>query len=92
MTPSKYTFSEYSPEWPAAFTREAEQLRALLGEELVIAHHIGSTSSAGARGQAHHRSAAPGAGPPAHRQSHAQAGADRICWPALTRKQNSMPW
>lgn len=47
MTPSKYTFAEYSPDWPAAFAREAERLRALLGDELVIAHHVGSTSVPG---------------------------------------------
>lgn len=45
--PSLYTFTEYSPEWPAAFEREADALRSLLGEELVAVHHIGSTSVPG---------------------------------------------
>ncbi|MEW5849252.1 MAG: GrpB family protein [Myxococcota bacterium] len=44
---SRYTFTEYSPEWPARFAREAERLGALLGEELVGIHHIGSTSVPG---------------------------------------------
>jgi GrpB-like predicted nucleotidyltransferase (UPF0157 family) len=45
--PSLYTFEEYSPEWPAEFTREAERWNALLGAELVAVHHIGSTSVPG---------------------------------------------
>ena len=44
---SRYSFTEYSDEWPAAFTREAELLTALLGTEVVHVHHIGSTSVPG---------------------------------------------
>jgi GrpB-like predicted nucleotidyltransferase (UPF0157 family) len=46
-TPSRYTFTDYSPAWPTEFEREAEKLRALLGEELLHTHHIGSTSVPG---------------------------------------------
>jgi len=42
-----YSFSEYSPEWPHQFEREAGRLRQLLGDELVEIHHIGSTSVPG---------------------------------------------
>ncbi|MCB0063168.1 MAG: GrpB family protein [Caldilineaceae bacterium] len=45
--PSLYTFSEYSPEWPAAFAAEAERLRALFGDTVVTIHHVGSTSIPG---------------------------------------------
>jgi GrpB-like predicted nucleotidyltransferase (UPF0157 family) len=45
--PSRYTFADYSPEWPSEFEREAGRLRALLGEELVAVHHVGSTSVPG---------------------------------------------
>jgi GrpB-like predicted nucleotidyltransferase (UPF0157 family) len=45
--PSLYTFSEYSPDWPRQFELEAERLRALLGDETVTIHHIGSTSVPG---------------------------------------------
>jgi GrpB-like predicted nucleotidyltransferase (UPF0157 family) len=45
--PSLYTFTEYSPDWPAAFNQEAERLQPLLGDELVVVHHIGSTSVPG---------------------------------------------
>jgi GrpB-like predicted nucleotidyltransferase (UPF0157 family) len=45
--PSLYTFTEYSPQWPAEFDREAEKLRSLLGDALVAVHHIGSTSIPG---------------------------------------------
>lgn len=44
---SLYTFSDYSPGWPAAFTLEAERLRGLLGDTIVAIHHIGSTSVPG---------------------------------------------
>jgi GrpB-like predicted nucleotidyltransferase (UPF0157 family) len=47
LMPSRYTFSEYSPEWAAKFEREAEQLKNLLGEVLIEIHHIGSTSVPG---------------------------------------------
>jgi GrpB-like predicted nucleotidyltransferase (UPF0157 family) len=45
--PSLYTFSEYSPQWPRQFEEEAARLRALLGDEIVTIHHIGSTSIPG---------------------------------------------
>jgi GrpB-like predicted nucleotidyltransferase (UPF0157 family) len=45
--PSRYTFTAYSPEWPLEFEREASRLRALLGDEIVSIHHIGSTSVLG---------------------------------------------
>jgi GrpB-like predicted nucleotidyltransferase (UPF0157 family) len=45
--PSKYTFTDYSPDWPAEFNAEAERLTALLGDVLVAVHHIGSTSVPG---------------------------------------------
>ncbi len=44
---SLYTFSEYSAAWPDQFQREADRLRALLGDEVVAVHHIGSTSVPG---------------------------------------------
>lgn len=45
--PSRYTFTEYSTDWPLEFQREAEKLRSLLGDELVAVHHVGSTSVPG---------------------------------------------
>jgi GrpB-like predicted nucleotidyltransferase (UPF0157 family) len=45
--PSRYTFSEYSPDWPREFEREAKRLRGLLNDELVDVHHVGSTSVPG---------------------------------------------
>jgi GrpB-like predicted nucleotidyltransferase (UPF0157 family) len=44
---SKYSFAKYSPDWPLEFEQEARALRALLGDELVAIHHIGSTSVPG---------------------------------------------
>ena len=41
---SQYSFGEYSAAWPTAFAQEAKGLQALLGDELVVIHHIGSTS------------------------------------------------
>jgi len=45
--PHKYDFVPYREDWPAAFAREADNLRALLRDELVAVHHIGSTSIPG---------------------------------------------
>jgi GrpB-like predicted nucleotidyltransferase (UPF0157 family) len=45
--PSLYTFTEYSAEWPRLFEQEAAKLKALLGDELLVVHHIGSTSIPG---------------------------------------------
>ena len=47
MMPSKYCFADYSDQWPAAFDQEKANLLALLGDELVAVHHIGSTSIPG---------------------------------------------
>ena len=38
---------EPDPEWPALFAREAERLRSLLGERIVLLEHAGSTSVPG---------------------------------------------
>lgn len=46
-TRSRYTFEAYSPQWPAAFAREALALRSLLGANVLAVHHIGSTSVPG---------------------------------------------
>jgi GrpB-like predicted nucleotidyltransferase (UPF0157 family) len=45
--PSQYGFTDYSPDWPSEFSREAQGLRALLGDELIAVQHIGSTSVPG---------------------------------------------
>ena len=44
---SRLTFTAYSPEWPLELEREASCFRALLGDEIVSIHHIGSTSVPG---------------------------------------------
>jgi hypothetical protein len=41
VMPSQYTFSNYSPGWPAEFKLEAERLKALLGAELICVQHKG---------------------------------------------------
>ncbi len=38
---------EYDPHWPQMFEREAEKLAAVLGDNLVAIHHIGSTAVEG---------------------------------------------
>src|SRR4051812_13278517 len=43
----RYTFTDYSPDWPQEFEREAARLGVLLGNELIRSHHIGSTSVPG---------------------------------------------
>src|SRR5258706_5922297 len=45
--PSRYSFTDYSPAWPAEFEVEAERLRGLVGDAIVAIHHIGSTSVPG---------------------------------------------
>jgi GrpB-like predicted nucleotidyltransferase (UPF0157 family) len=45
--PSRYSFTDYSPDWPHEFRREAVRLKALIGEKLLTVHHIGSTSVPG---------------------------------------------
>lgn len=44
---SRYTFTDFSPSWPAEFAAEADRLRDLLGDQLQEVHHIGSTSVPG---------------------------------------------
>jgi GrpB-like predicted nucleotidyltransferase (UPF0157 family) len=34
----------YDPRWPALFAREAERVRAALGERVMLLEHVGSTS------------------------------------------------
>jgi GrpB-like predicted nucleotidyltransferase (UPF0157 family) len=38
---------DYDPEWPRLYRREAERIRAVLGERMVRLEHIGSTSVPG---------------------------------------------
>ena len=38
---------EYDPQWPQMFAQEAEKLAAVLGDNLVAIHHIGSTAVEG---------------------------------------------
>ncbi|HUR45406.1 MAG TPA: GrpB family protein [Candidatus Saccharimonadales bacterium] len=45
--PSRYSFTEYSSQWPDLFTAEAAVLQGILGVELVSIHHIGSTAVPG---------------------------------------------
>lgn len=39
--------TDYNPEWPKAFEREADVLRSVFGDLLVAVHHIGSTAVPG---------------------------------------------
>jgi GrpB-like predicted nucleotidyltransferase (UPF0157 family) len=39
--------AEYDPKWPRLFAREAERIRAALGERVVLLEHVGSTSVPG---------------------------------------------
>ena len=41
------TLAEYDPEWPKLYEREAERIRALLGDLVVLLVHVGSTSVPG---------------------------------------------
>jgi GrpB-like predicted nucleotidyltransferase (UPF0157 family) len=38
---------DYDPEWPRLFEREAERVRAALGEQVLLLEHVGSTSVPG---------------------------------------------
>lgn len=38
---------DYDPQWPQLFREEAEQIRAILGDNAVAIHHIGSTAVPG---------------------------------------------
>jgi GrpB-like predicted nucleotidyltransferase (UPF0157 family) len=39
--------ADYDPAWPALFEREADRLRSLLGAEILLLQHVGSTSVPG---------------------------------------------
>ncbi|MEL6385517.1 MAG: GrpB family protein [Cyanobacteria bacterium J06626_18] len=45
--PSLYTFTDYASDWPQKFRQEVDRLQALIGAELIVIHHIGSTSVPG---------------------------------------------
>jgi len=38
---------DYDPEWPKLFEREAERIRSVLGEQVLVLEHVGSTSVPG---------------------------------------------
>src|SRR5262249_45358012 len=38
---------DYQPEWPQLFEREAERIRAVLGNRVLLLEHVGSTSVPG---------------------------------------------
>ncbi|MFJ7216745.1 GrpB family protein [Amycolatopsis sp. NPDC098790] len=44
---STVTLAEYDPEWPELFEREAERIRRLLGDRVLVLEHVGSTSVPG---------------------------------------------
>jgi GrpB-like predicted nucleotidyltransferase (UPF0157 family) len=39
--------SDYRPDWPALYEREAERIRAALGDRVVLLEHVGSTAVPG---------------------------------------------
>ena len=39
--------ADYDPEWPRLFAREAERIRDILGDKIVLLEHVGSTSIPG---------------------------------------------
>ncbi len=41
------TLAEYDPSWPALFAREADRIRAVLGDAAILVEHAGSTSVPG---------------------------------------------
>lgn len=41
------TLVEYDPQWPRLFTREADRIRAVLGDAALRVEHVGSTSVPG---------------------------------------------
>ena len=43
----KIVVVDHRPEWAQAYAREAERIAAILGDNLVSIHHIGSTSVPG---------------------------------------------
>ena len=44
---STITLVDYDPEWPKLFEREAERIRGVLGEQVLVLEHVGSTSVPG---------------------------------------------
>ncbi|WIX97806.1 GrpB family protein [Amycolatopsis mongoliensis] len=44
---STVTLVDYDPEWPRLFEREAERIRGVLGEQVLVLEHVGSTSVPG---------------------------------------------
>ncbi|RSD08653.1 GrpB family protein [Amycolatopsis eburnea] len=44
---STVTLVDYDPEWPKLFEREAERIRDVLGERVLVLEHVGSTSVPG---------------------------------------------
>jgi GrpB-like predicted nucleotidyltransferase (UPF0157 family) len=44
---STVTLAEYDPDWPALYEREAARVRDVLGEQVVLLEHVGSTSVPG---------------------------------------------
>jgi GrpB-like predicted nucleotidyltransferase (UPF0157 family) len=51
VTPAKLAgkiqLADYDPDWPGRFQREADRIRAVLGERVVQLEHVGSTSVPG---------------------------------------------
>ncbi|MGE5073308.1 MAG: GrpB family protein [Anaerolineae bacterium] len=43
----KIQIVDYDPEWPRLFEREAQRIRGILGERVVMLEHVGSTSVPG---------------------------------------------
>ena len=43
----KVQLADYDPDWPRRFQREADRIRAVLGERVVQLEHVGSTSVPG---------------------------------------------
>jgi GrpB-like predicted nucleotidyltransferase (UPF0157 family)/SAM-dependent methyltransferase len=44
---STVTLADYDPEWPKLFEREAERIRGVLGDRVLVLEHVGSTSVPG---------------------------------------------
>ncbi|MGW3961156.1 GrpB family protein [Amycolatopsis sp. NPDC005003] len=44
---STVVLADYDPEWPKLFEREAERIRGVLGERVLVLEHVGSTSVPG---------------------------------------------
>jgi GrpB-like predicted nucleotidyltransferase (UPF0157 family) len=44
---SQILLSEYDPQWPALFEREAARIRSVLGDDALLIEHVGSTAVPG---------------------------------------------